>query len=169
MMLVLDAIDPDGTIRRFATDLPTLEVSFDFLSSLVRKGTVLLKVYVKDGPQRVNLPVEAFDGMPFAVHMHTLQEDWQAILTEATYKDLLHEDRVWLANHWVEQCNFRIKHHKHMLSWAGDMGQQKSFKAKAELAYYNEQLTYHQNQLAQAECRLSVMKNWLNQLTATSN
>ncbi|RZK37675.1 MAG: hypothetical protein EOO61_08685 [Hymenobacter sp.] len=168
MILVLDAIDPNGNTRRFATEIPTLESSFDFLSTLVSKGNILLKAYVKDGKQRYELPVEAFDGLPLAVGIHTLQEEWQAILTNAYSKNLIYEDQVWLATQWVKQCSSKIMYHQQMIIWARVGSQPNSFKKTTELAYYDGQLMYHQDQLVQAECRLSIRRNWLNQVTATS-
>lgn len=167
MTIVLTAIDPQGHTNEFRGDLPSLEAGFDFLSRIVGKGHTLLKAYIQDGNMQVNLPLAAFDGLPLSVDILALQGEWQAILAMAYYKDIIHEDQVWLARQFVHQCDLKISHHQRMLSWASDTLKIKSLTNFARLTDHYERLVdRHQKLLVAAQLRLGLRKAWLDQLLA---
>ena len=58
-----------------------LEIQLDVLNSFVALGNRLVWAYLVDEEGlRIDLPVEAFDGLPIAASLHNLTREYQQLL-----------------------------------------------------------------------------------------
>lgn len=84
MVLYLTANDPANHPREFFCQVDTLEVAFEFLSSVVAQGSTLLQAYIVEDDRRTDLPVTVFDGTHFLKAIHNLETEWLSLLTVTT-------------------------------------------------------------------------------------
>ena len=78
--IVITALDPTGQTRQFSL-FADLEMVLDQLTYLMGKGENVVNACVVDGNQRLELPLEAFDGQPFSAPMQELKQQWEFILS----------------------------------------------------------------------------------------
>ncbi|MCK8490913.1 hypothetical protein M0L20_03555 [Spirosoma sp. RP8] len=77
------------------------ESAFETLTQLVAEQWTLQEATIVDEHNRMSIPVEAFDGQPIQVHIHTLQQQWNRILF-AKPELLELSDEQWLKNHFTQ-------------------------------------------------------------------
>ncbi|GAB4039480.1 hypothetical protein [Spirosoma jeollabukense] len=80
VLLLLSIVDSPGKVRHFQT-YTDLEDAFELVSQLKATNQQIHRAYIIDKGQRIDLPLEAFDGRPFAVPMQELQREWETILS----------------------------------------------------------------------------------------
>lgn len=80
VFLLLSLVDSSDKVRHFQT-YTDLEDAFELVSQLKAKNQQIQQAYIIDKGQRIELPLEAFDGAPFAAPIQNLQREWEAILS----------------------------------------------------------------------------------------
>ena len=80
MMLVVNGMNQGIQCPNIVFWVNDYESAFELLTQLTTDSWMLQKAVLVDGPDRVDLPVEAFDGQSFRVPMKALQQQWQQIL-----------------------------------------------------------------------------------------
>jgi hypothetical protein len=81
MILFVDGISDGISCTDIGFWISDHESAFELLTQLVADNWVLQEATIIDGPDRLSVPVEAFDGQPIRVHIRTLQRQWQLILS----------------------------------------------------------------------------------------
>ncbi|CAN5203210.1 hypothetical protein BH09BAC4_BH09BAC4_46800 [soil metagenome] len=80
VLLLLSIVDSSDKVRHFQT-YTDLEDAFELVSQLKATNQQIQQAYIIDKGQRIELPLEAFDGGPFAAPIQNLQREWEAILS----------------------------------------------------------------------------------------
>ncbi|SFB88692.1 hypothetical protein SAMN05216167_10117 [Spirosoma endophyticum] len=80
VLLLLSIVDTPDQVRHFQT-YTELEDAFELVSQLKATNHQIQQAYIIDKGQRIELPLEAFDGGPFAAPIQKLQREWEAILS----------------------------------------------------------------------------------------
>ncbi|WP_461094104.1 hypothetical protein [Spirosoma gilvum] len=81
MFIYISCITTQGELRRFSFRSPSLEVGFNVLSAIQKKGDKLLSIRIVDGQRAMVLPPEVFDGQDFSQPLLALERQWKLILT----------------------------------------------------------------------------------------
>lgn len=79
-MAIFLAISPQGEYRSLAYGAPDIEMCFEALTILSKKGWQLIHIELIENGQHTLLPVEAFDGKPIKQHLRQLRQEWELIL-----------------------------------------------------------------------------------------
>jgi hypothetical protein len=82
MVLFINATICGLECRHLGYPIPDHESAFELLTLLVADGWIVQEAFVVDGPDRLKVPVEAFDGQPIQIHIHSLQRQWQRLLSD---------------------------------------------------------------------------------------
>ncbi|GAB3755068.1 hypothetical protein [Spirosoma pomorum] len=105
MMLIVTLLDGHQSPKDFAFQVAALEEGLTFISKLVAKGEILLRVALVDKHSLMLLPVMTFDGADFSGPMQQLEAAWKAILSKPI-------NRPVKSGNWVKrlmaQCELRI-------------------------------------------------------------
>ncbi|GAB3903111.1 hypothetical protein GCM10028803_30970 [Larkinella knui] len=80
MVIVLNGIKNGVNWTNLTLSVKSHEAAFESLSTYVAKGLVLLDACLIDGDNRLELPIEVFDGQPFRWPLQQLQNEWELIL-----------------------------------------------------------------------------------------
>ncbi|ARK13320.1 hypothetical protein [Fibrivirga algicola] len=113
MVFLLTAIDEACEIREFTCHLDKLENGLDFLSDLVAQGYILLKARILDENNFTQLPVEAFDGVPFSTALQQIEEEWKTILNEPVSRaSVAHQAHIQRVQQKLAQCDKLIASYK---------------------------------------------------------
>ncbi len=108
MILFLTTVDQQGQNRRFSCHIDKLEEGLDFLSNLVAVGETLVKASVMDDSRAIDLPVAAFDGMPYSPFIGELEAEWKAILNKPLLTSLATQEVAEHNQVLLAQCEMRI-------------------------------------------------------------
>lgn len=82
MFLYFSLVASDGTISGPCVCSAEIEIQMEVLNSFVAIGNVLLSAYLMDEDGfRIDLPVEAFDGLPVANRILSLTKQYQQVLS----------------------------------------------------------------------------------------
>ncbi len=108
MTLFLTAIDQQGQNRQFSCHLDKLENGLDFLSSLVAKGETLVKASIIDDGQTIDLPIAAFDGVPYSAFIGELETEWEVILKKPLLTSLAGREIAEHNQALLAQCETKI-------------------------------------------------------------
>ncbi|WP_460672937.1 hypothetical protein [Larkinella ripae] len=82
MFLYFSLSASDGSLTGPCVCCAEFEIQMEVLSSFVALGNVLLSAYVIDDDGfRIDLPVEAFDGLPVANCVKILTSEYQQLLS----------------------------------------------------------------------------------------
>jgi len=96
-------LDPTGQSRNFSF-FAKLEVVLEQLNYLIQNGENVIQAYVVDQQQRLELPLEAFDGQPFLAPLQELEQQWQFILSGPQSADSVQK------RYSIELAKTRIRH-----------------------------------------------------------
>lgn len=81
MTLYFSLAASDSSVHSPCVCCAELDVQLDVLNSFVAIGNVLLWAYlIDDEGTRIDLPVEAFDGLPIADCIQNLTKEYQQLL-----------------------------------------------------------------------------------------
>ena len=178
IMVFLTACDKQGNVNQFACGLDSVEAVFDFLDEVVSQGDTLLTAYMLDQLERnkrMDLPLEAFDGIPSSIAIKELQEEWQAILTdpEPHEKGPAHDEAtIQLIRQRLRQYQMRIATSERMVNCFTKLLQR--LQATSSLGptrdglmhQYKTILERSEKQLVKAQFRSNVVTHRLNLLLA---
>lgn len=103
MLLLVDGTNKGILCRDISLWVTNHESAFDLLNHLIRDGWVLKRATVIDGFDRVQLPIQAFDGQSVAAHMATMQHQWQQILARRSTDYKLKTSSTLLT--WMHQLD----------------------------------------------------------------
>lgn len=109
MTLTFSSIDSTNQVREFSWWFTSLEFVCDVLDSLVAKGSQLIKVELIDNDQRIQLPVQAFDGSSSSEAMRQLESEWRQVLSEPVdFRSVHNQWLIGLAREQVRSHEDRI-------------------------------------------------------------
>ncbi|NEU70123.1 hypothetical protein GK091_24820 [Spirosoma agri] len=172
-MIVFTALDKEGGSTEFAYALSSIEAEFDFLSSLVAKGHTLLTVQLLDGSDRTDLPLAAFDGLPFSTFMEELHQEWLTTLRQPCQTDSSrHQELIRLTRLRIDQIEVAISAHERMIACSMRWLQrtQTSYLSDSRktrlILRYESMIDFHKQQLRRARCRSQLIVNRLSHLLA---
>ncbi|QHV93822.1 hypothetical protein [Spirosoma endbachense] len=83
MVLFITTIDGHCRTREFSCQFHELEQAFDFLNQIVVRGDTLLQACTEEDGQLTQLPLDAFDGIPFLRAIENLKQEWLSVLDHA--------------------------------------------------------------------------------------
>ena len=171
MHFYITALDQQATQRDFSCELPLIEEGLDFLSSLVAKGHTLLSVYVVEDNHRTDLPIGAFDGLPFSAVIQVLQQEWQDVLSQPIpLNDTHKQELIVLTRRRIAQYQTILNAYERMIqhctgwlarSQKGAGQEWQSFRQR-----YKQMLVTNQHQFAKAQFRFQLVTSRLNRLMA---
>lgn len=80
MFLALTLMDQEDLIRPFSLANTRLEIGFEFINELVRKGDRLIEAKILEGHTCTPLPIEAFDGYSCLFVLESMMAEWNQLL-----------------------------------------------------------------------------------------
>ena len=89
MTLSFTAIDDGADLQDFSCDLDNLEDALDILSVVALDGHTIVKAYILDEGNRIELPAAVFDGKPISRSVKKLEKQWQTILKKPVRSSVL--------------------------------------------------------------------------------
>ena len=173
MILSFTAIDKNDQFRDFFCQLADLGLAFDLLSRITLLGDTLVKAQVMDEGNRLELPVEAFDGKPFLESMQYLEMQWQDALNEPA-RPLL-PDNTWqieLTRHQISLYESRIGEFNRLIDKFEGFRQRADLTTHDEpwrgrmIRHYNCSLDMYQGYIARARSGKRVAQQKLSLLMA---
>lgn len=81
VLLLFSIIDQNDKVQHFRK-YAELEAAFELLSRLKASNSRIQRAFIFDKGQRIDLPLDAFDGQPFIGPIQQLQQEWEAILSK---------------------------------------------------------------------------------------
>ena len=173
MMLFVTTFDQQATVREFSCSLGSIEANFDFLSSVVAQGHVLLTAHMLEDMNCTLLPLAAFDGLPLSIGIRALQDEWRAILSEPRSSLSIHQEEIiHLTRQRIHYYEVNIRTHKRMIDWYNQWlqrtqdGHTLSLRKSRLVNQYATHLMSCQAQLAKAQFCSELATNRLTQLLA---
>ncbi len=82
MSLFITSVDPNGYERHFHCNCFSLEFALEVLTAISLLGGLFLRIDLVEDNQRVQLPVEVFDGRSFALPLQQLEREWQQLISK---------------------------------------------------------------------------------------
>jgi len=77
--ITIECLTDTGQVRHFMFSAD-LEVAFDQLNYFLSQEDQVLSAHLLDQKQRLELPLEAFDGQAFELPLASLKQQWEAVL-----------------------------------------------------------------------------------------
>ncbi|AKD55240.1 hypothetical protein [Spirosoma radiotolerans] len=83
MLILLEIIDVNNQKRCFSWWFARLELAFDVMNAIQSTGARLISAELIDDDQRIQLPIQAFDGddIPYSTKIQQLEREWQQLLS----------------------------------------------------------------------------------------
>lgn len=171
MILSFTALNKQGQFRSFSCHISKLEVALDALSTIHSQGDALITAELVDEGNRMELPVDAFDGELLSNPIRQLEEQWQAVLSEPVRS--VSTTTCWraeMARQQLRLCNQRIDHYLKSINCLEWMRQQAEEAIYTEwrrtkmIRHYDTMLNQYYEYMERAKANQYVVQQRLNQL-----